>query len=135
MNLTYWCVHTHTHTHTTHTPHRPGSLPSVSASLHPLPHSSRLQWHSPNGPVSQLHMINDLSYESRSVRYTLPCSTNMTSLHGCAYCVAKQLGEAHAIRCQLALCAVLFCVGGALIHGGHHLEMNMYMFAFHLGTP
>ena len=69
------------------------------------------------------------------VRYILPCSTNMTSLHGCNYCVAEQLGEAHAIRCQLVLRVVVFCVGGALIHGGHQLEMNMYMFAFQPGTP
>ena len=69
------------------------------------------------------------------VRNILPYSTNMTSLHGCAYCVAEQLSEAHAIRCQLELRAVVFCVGGALIHGGHQLEMNMYMFAFQSGTP
>ena len=36
---------------------------------------------------------------------------------------------------QLVLRAVVFCVGGALIHSGHQLEMNMCLFAFQPGTP
>ena len=137
LSLSFTHTHTHTHTHShSLTPPPQHCLRLLCLSLPPCPTPllpttmARSQWTRKSTQSIILNLI-----AARLVRCILPCSTNMTSLHGCAYCVAEQSSEAHTIRCQLVLRVVVFCVGGALIHGGHQLEMNMFMFAFQSGTP